>query len=60
MPSELSDIPEFLRIPQEERKAAWDKFRLAQKPIPAKLMLPEYKRITDLPGAAPHDDTNDT
>lgn len=51
----LDGIPEFLRIPQEERKAAWAKIPLAPKP--AHVMPPEYKRITDLPGAAPHDDT---
>lgn len=35
----LPDIPAFLRIPQEERKAAWDKFRAARPPLPAKSTL---------------------
>lgn len=27
------DIPEFLRVPQEDRKAAWDSYRRAH-PLP--------------------------
>lgn len=52
----LEDIPAFLRIPQDERKAAWEKYRSAQKPPPAE--KPAYKRITDIPGAPPNDDTD--
>lgn len=46
-------IPEFLKIPQSERKAAWDKHRQAAKPLPAE---PAPRRITDLPGEPPHED----
>lgn len=54
----IEDIPEFLKIPQEERKAAWEKFRTEHKPLPAE--RPTYRRITDLPGTGvkPHDDTD--
>ncbi len=44
----LEDIPEFLKIPQAERKAAWDAFRIA-RPLPRE-MKPEYRPIPDLPG----------
>jgi hypothetical protein len=49
------DIPEFLKIPQDERKAAWEAFRAA-KPLPPE--KPRYRPITDLPpikGAATDD-----
>lgn len=48
-------IPEFLRIPQEERRAAWEKTRVAAKPAHVMPPEPTYKRITDIPGAAPDD-----
>jgi hypothetical protein len=54
MPFELEDIPEFLKIPQDERRAAWEKFRAA-RPLPTETK-PFYRPITDIPGANPHDD----
>jgi hypothetical protein len=54
MPFVLENLPEFLKIPQDERKAAWEKFRAAH-PLHAETK-PTYRPITDLPGAAPHDD----
>lgn len=47
----LEDIPEFLRIPQEERKAAWDKHRAERKILP-----PEPKTYRPITGDAPDDD----
>ena len=55
------DIPEFLKIPQSERKAAWEKFR-AKRPLPVETK-PTYRPITGIPGggtpagagADPHD-----
>lgn len=49
----IEGIPEFLKIPQEERNAAW-KLRAA-KPLPAepKHSLPP---IQGIPGASPDDD----
>lgn len=52
----LEDIPAFLRIPQDERKKAWDARRVAAKPLPPEA-LPALRRITDLPGAK-HDDAD--
>jgi len=49
MTSDLPDIPEYLKISQEERKAAWEKFRAA-KPLP-----PEKKLYRPLTGAIPDD-----
>lgn len=51
----LEDIPEFLKIPQAERTAAWDKHRLTKSLPPA--TLPEIKRITTPPGVT-DDDTD--
>ncbi len=51
----LEDIPTFLKLTPEERKAAWDQHRLEAKPIPAALTLPEIKRITTPPGATDAD-----
>lgn len=50
----IESIPEYLKIPQDERKAAWEKFRAAA-PLPAepKHILPP---ILGIPGAAPDDD----
>lgn len=48
----LEDIPTFLRLTPEERKAAWDQHRLEAKPVPAaKFLPPEIKRIATPPGA---------
>lgn len=47
----LEDIPEFLKLTPEQRKAAWDAHRIEAKPLPAALMPPEFKRITSPPGA---------
>lgn len=41
----LEDIPEFLKIPQDERKAAWDKSRAA-RPLPAE---PKQRPIPSAP-----------
>lgn len=51
------EIPEFLRIPQDERKQAWEDRRVAAKPLPAET-APVYRRIPSIPGAAPDDDGN--
>jgi hypothetical protein len=45
----LEDIPTFLKLTPEERKAAWDAHKLEAKTIPA--VLPEIKRIATPPGA---------
>lgn len=45
MPHEL-DIPEYLKISEADRKAAWDGFREAR---PLKPEKPDYRRITDIP-----------
>jgi hypothetical protein len=45
----IKDIPEFLRIPQDERKAAWEKFRAAHPP-PVE-QKPTYRPISGIPGA---------
>jgi hypothetical protein len=50
MPSELEDIPAFLKIPQEERKAAWEKLRAERKALP-----PEPKPYRPITGATPND-----
>jgi hypothetical protein len=42
----IEDIPAFLRIPQEERKRAWDESRKAN-PLPPERKL--YRSINDLP-----------
>lgn len=52
----LEDIPEFLRIPPDQRKAAWDARRVA-KALPPET-APAIKRITTPPGAK--DDDTDT
>jgi hypothetical protein len=52
MPSNLEDIPAFLRIPQDERKAAWDKARVAVKQLPPEPKLPP---IQSPPGVASRD-----
>lgn len=49
----LEDIPAFLKIPPDERKAAWEKSRAAH-PLPAEKKT--YRPITDMPGAATHED----
>jgi hypothetical protein len=49
--ADLEDIPAYLRIPQEERKAAWDKLRSDRKLLP-----PEQKPYRPITGAAPNDD----
>lgn len=41
-------IPEFLKIPQEERRAAWDAFRAARKILPPEA-APKLLPIGDLP-----------
>jgi len=51
--SPLEDIPEFLKIPQEERKAAWEKLRVDRKLLP-----PEQKTYRPITGAAPNDDAD--
>ena len=51
----LEDIPEFLKLTPEQRKAAWDQHRLEQKPVPAAKFLPEVKRISTPPGATDAD-----
>lgn len=51
------EIPEFLKIPQERRKQAWEERRIAVKPLPAET-TPVYRRIPSIPGAAPDDDGN--
>jgi hypothetical protein len=51
----LEDIPEFLKLTQEERKAAWEKFR-ATRPLPVEAK-PSYRPITGIPGAK-DDDSN--
>ena len=51
----IKDIPEFLRIPQDERKAAWEKFRAAHPP-PVE-QKPTYRPISGIPGAK-DDDTD--
>lgn len=38
------EIPEFLKIPQSERSAAWDKHRTVAKPIPASMAANESWR----------------
>lgn len=48
------DIPIFLRIPQDERKAAWETYRVS-RPLPRETK-PTYRPLTDIPGAKPHDD----
>lgn len=53
--SPLEGIPEYLKIPQDERKAAWEKFRADRKALPPEAP-PAIRRITDLPGAKHHDD----
>ena len=50
----MEDFPKFLKISQEDRKAAWEKFLVAHKPPPA--AKPAYRRIDGIPGANPHDD----
>jgi hypothetical protein len=48
----LEDIPKFLQIPQDERKAAWEKSRAA-RPLPAE---PKTTRpIQGIPGATNDD-----
>ena len=49
----FEDIPLFFRIPQEERKEAWEKFRAAHPP--PRETKPVYRPITSVPGA-PNDD----
>lgn len=51
----LEDIPEFLKLTAEERKAAWDKARAA-RPLPVETK-PSYRPITGIPGAK-DDDSN--
>jgi hypothetical protein len=55
----LEDIPAYLRLTPEERKAAWDKHRLTARPLPAALntLPPDPKRITSPPGVK-DDDTD--
>lgn len=49
MPHEVSDgIPDFLKIPQEERKAIWDAFRAARKILPPEVVTKPLP-IGDLP-----------
>lgn len=48
-------IPDFLKIPQDERKAAWEKFRAAKPlPVETKKVLPP---IMGIPGVT--DDRDD-
>jgi hypothetical protein len=46
----LENIPEYLKLSTEERKAAWEAHRVARKALPEK---PSYERILDLPPEAP-------
>lgn len=49
----IEDIPKFLKIPQSERKAAWEKFRAACPPrVEPK---PTPRPIMGLPGAKDDD-----
>lgn len=50
----IDDLPEFLKIPPAERKAAWEKFRAERKLLPVEKST--YRPIGDLPGAAPNAD----
>lgn len=50
----LEDIPEFLKIPQDERRAAWEKSRAA-RPLPAE---PKQRPISGIPGGT-HADPDD-
>lgn len=45
----LEDIPAFLRIPQDERKKAWEERRVVAKPLPPETP-PVLRRITSIPG----------
>ena len=42
---DLDDIPAYLRISQDERRAAWDEYRAAHRPLPAE--RPAYRSIND-------------
>lgn len=42
-------IPKFLIISQEDRKAAWEKFRAEQKALPPE-PKPTYRPISGIPG----------
>lgn len=52
----LEDIPAFLRIPQNERREAWEKFRAERKPLPPEAP-PVLRRIPTLPGVTDADDS---
>jgi hypothetical protein len=55
----LDDIPSFLKLSAEERRAAWEKHRLEAKALPLETMAP-LKRIKGIPGAKDeHADDND-
>lgn len=58
MPSDpLDGIPLFLRIPQDQRAAAWERYRAEQRVLIVEA-IEHRRRIPDLPtGTAPHDDT---
>ena len=49
----IDDIPKFLKIPQAERKVAWETFRAAHPPrVEPK---PTYRPISGIPGAKDDD-----
>lgn len=54
----LENIPEYLRLSQDERKAAWEKHRLEAKPLPPEPKLPR-RSLGDVPGVKDGKDTSD-
>lgn len=54
----LEDIPKYLRLTPESRKAAWEKHRVEAKPLPPET-LPTIRRIQDIPGAKHGQDSSD-
>lgn len=46
----LENIPEYLKLSQDERRAAWEKHRLEAKALPPEVK-PRRLPLGDIPGA---------